>query len=677
MKHRFLLLLLTPLLPALFCCESVAYDVLYKGSLPVPPPDLRISEDTVYTAFAGGIHFGLVLIEDGTIDVWGNSVYLNTNTISSLEDVSAIAACGHNAIALKTDGSVSLIGSYYTFLVPDQLSDVVAIDISYDFALALKNDGSVVSWGYDDDWQFGLLDVPAGLADVIAVAAGGGFSIALISDGSIVSWGESDFGKIDIPSKLSDVIAIDAGDNHAVALRKDGTVVAWGNNDLGQLDIPAELRNVVKISSAGGHTLALKDDGTVVAWGDNEFGQTDVPSDLSDVSSVAAGFSHSVAIKSGGSVIGWGNNDYGKLTGSYKKLRGIKTIVSSEDHVVALRNDGTVVAWGSPHNFSQSAIASELNDVVAIATNSYLSVAQKSDGSIIAWDAYTYERYNNERYENFNNFENILSISVNFYQLIFLKSDNSLATFDIFPPFAYDIPNTPASVKNVFTVLAAQFHTIALVEPSTAVIWGQVPNTNVGYYREVENVKAIATGHYHCIFLMNDGTIQVVPLEPFSDSNPLGTHVPDGYMPEDLSGVTSIVSGAFHAVALKEDGSVTAWGSNTLGQTNIPSDLTNLVAISASDQSTFYYFPDGALSGCIVNDVIFTQPYFPSVGENFVFGMNTESYLYTGFCPFVYDFKTSDWWYVYEGNINPNNFWIYSYNSAAWKFVLSGYTLDI
>jgi hypothetical protein len=42
-----------------------------------------------------------------------------------------------------------------------------------------------------------------------------------------------------------------------------------------------------------------------------------------------------------------------------------------------------------------------------------------------------------------------------------------------------------------------------------------------------------------------------------------------------------VAAGWAHSVALKSDGTVTAWGDNTYGQTNVPAGLTNAVAIAA------------------------------------------------------------------------------------------------
>ena len=66
-----------------------------------------------------------------------------------------------------------------------------------------------------------------------------------------------------------------------------------------------------------------------------------------------------------------------------------------------------------------------------------------------------------------------------------------------------------------------------------------------------------------------------------------GTVVVWGYnhgvrnVPPGLTNVTAIAAGPGHAVALKSDGSVVAWGYNDYGQTDVPSGLSNVTAISA------------------------------------------------------------------------------------------------
>ncbi len=59
--------------------------------------------------------------------------------------------------------------------------------------------------------------------------------------------------------------------------------------------------------------------------------------------------------------------------------------------------------------------------------------------------------------------------------------------------------------------------------------------------------------------------------------------------------ITQISAGGFHALALREDQTVSAWGDNTYAQTNLPSTLTNIIAISAGAQHSLALRSDGTV----------------------------------------------------------------------------------
>ena len=56
-------------------------------------------------------------------------------------------------------------------------------------------------------------------------------------------------------------------------------------------------------------------------------------------------------------------------------------------------------------------------------------------------------------------------------------------------------------------------------------------------------------------------------------------------MPSDLTNAVVVSAQALHTLALRSNGTVVAWGYNTLyGETNVPAGLTNVTAISAGYQ---------------------------------------------------------------------------------------------
>jgi len=52
-------------------------------------------------------------------------------------------------------------------------------------------------------------------------------------------------------------------------------------------------------------------------------------------------------------------------------------------------------------------------------------------------------------------------------------------------------------------------------------------------------------------------------------------------VPADLTNAIAISGGQNFSVGLRADGTVVAWGDNSSGQTDVPADLSNVVAIAA------------------------------------------------------------------------------------------------
>jgi hypothetical protein len=57
-------------------------------------------------------------------------------------------------------------------------------------------------------------------------------------------------------------------------------------------------------------------------------------------------------------------------------------------------------------------------------------------------------------------------------------------------------------------------------------------------------------------------------------------------VPSGLSDVTAVSAGSEFAVALRKDGTVVAWGYNRSGQTDVPAGLSHVIAVSAGYDSS-------------------------------------------------------------------------------------------
>ncbi len=130
----------------------------------------------------------------------------------------------------------------------------------------------------------------------------------------------------------------------------------------------------------------------------------------------------------------------------------------------------------------------------------------------------------------------------------------------------------------------------------TVVAWG---GENVGQLDPcAEDVVAIATGYEQTLLLRRDGTVANCGMH-YDPQPPYVTFAYPITVPEGLSNVIAVAGGSAHSLALKADGTIVAWGRNSYGQTNVPSDLTNVVAISShlalkADGTVVSWGPEGS-----------------------------------------------------------------------------------
>jgi hypothetical protein len=81
-----------------------------------------------------------------------------------------------------------------------------------------------------------------------------------------------------------------------------------------------------------------------------------------------------------------------------------------------------------------------------------------------------------------------------------------------------------------------------------------------------------------------------------------GVSVESVYVPVDLTNAVAVAAGRGHTLALRDDGTVFAWGYNNYGQANVPSDLTHGVAVAAGELHSLALGADGMVAAWGANN---------------------------------------------------------------------------
>ncbi|EMG36506.1 RCC1 domain-containing protein, alpha-tubulin suppressor [Desulfocurvibacter africanus PCS] len=368
---------------------------------------------------------------------------------------------------------------------------------------------------------------------------------------------------------------IAGGSPHTLVLRADGTLWTWGCNKDGQL---------------GDGTINSDDNSSPVQVTQSYAGQVSLPARFT---AIAAGWVHSMALASDGRLWAWGDNYDGQLGDGTKPVDKSRPVQVTESgagqgplpafttvatgasyHSLALTADGKLWAWGDngdgqlgdgtkpddkikPVQVAESdAGQAPLPAFTAVATGYLHSLALTADGKLWAWG---------------DNYDGQLGDGK--------KPDDKIKPVQVTESDAGQDP-LPA-----FTAVAAGYnHSLALTADGKLWAWGDNGNGQLGNGSTssrsrpvkiplptgITGFTAVAAGDCYSLALDDDGTLWAWGsnlYEQLGDGTDTQRESPKQVpLPLGVSKFTAVAAGAYHSLALADDGTLWAWGNNGYGR---------------------------------------------------------------------------------------------------------------
>lgn len=276
---------------------------------------------------------------------------------------------------------------------------------------------------------------------------------------------------------------------------------------------------------------------------DNGGAETMEPPDFSTTPMLSAGAGFSLALRADGTVWHWGRTPGLGETNTpmqVENLTNITAISAGVTHAMALRYDGTVWTW---HRMNDAhTTPTQLPDIVDVIAISAGFAGASSQSLVLLSDGSLYVL----RGEPMLIATDVVDMSVDSV----LKSDGTVWRKS--SPMQWQHLNQIDGLENIIAIEGAT----ALCSDGTVWIWGDHPSLGVAITQsDVTDIIAVTGGPA----LRNDDTVWQVAGEPQQVEN-LSEVVALSFTRSTAGGLSA------HSLALREDGTVWAWGVNTEGQ---------------------------------------------------------------------------------------------------------------
>ena len=471
---------------------------------------------------------------------------------------------------------------------------------------AIRSDGALFTWGQNANGVLGLNDnfsrsspVQIGTSSWTAVARGerffngvyDGASIAIRADGTLWGWGIAGNGG-GLTSTVSSPVLIGTGPFISIAkeyyssaaVDQNGRIWTWGNNDYLQLGVWDRLSKTIP-------TLAA-----ATGW-----------------RSVFAGTSHVVGIADNGEIYTWGSNFQGQLGNGLDYARPEPVIapftwnsVYARDGVVgAIRNDGRMFTWGINNYYGQLGIGasfSHRSSPTQVGTSSWIAVytvsqngaAIRSDRSLWVWGDNSYGAL--ARDSGFGNStnspvkvgtnESYTAVGLGNNLVVAVRSNNTLWTWGINKRgdggrgrfgSRSDSPVQISTSSWVFAE-AGFLNNAAILSNNTLFAWGQnvwyafsgsgTNNKNSPTLINSSEWTAVNIRYSHGVGIRSNGTMWSWGwnFQGMLGQNTQTQSASGGLLQIGTSSWTAVSASDSHNLAIRSDGALFSWGSNSFGQ---------------------------------------------------------------------------------------------------------------
>ena len=503
-----------------------------------------------------GSSHSLALKQDGTIWSWGN----NTSAINTTEPIQIEKGKYKETKEIETPE-----GTTQTTTTEKEidLNNIKDIAVGYNHNLALDSEGHVYSWGYNGYGQLGddstsTKEIPTrieSLEEIEKVYCYKDVSMAINKQGEIYIWGYK-YNKT--PTKINFYVkAISL--NEKLILAEDGSVWNLSDNP-SKID---GLKNIVEVTSGENHYAALDSKGKVWVWGYNRYGQ------LSQGNTTNVGTPTTVKTQDTEGT-------------SYQDLENIVEIQAGENTLQMLSSTGEIYISGyngygqlgegeSTSNITIAKKAKNMDQVKNIDTNTNHSIASDRSGFV-----YT-TGYNGNGQLGIGS-----NVSTNEYTVIgdtyVHVSENRISIEE-------------GKDKQVTATLDNKFNLINDL----------VDQNNITY--ETLNNEIAIVDQDGTIHANKMGTVEIIATHTITHKS---TTIFVQVVPVGKVTVPKLEIGATHTAALKTDGTVWTWGSNSYGQLGtgdninkaMPAkvmDIENAIDISVGSYNTVVVKDDGTV----------------------------------------------------------------------------------